>query len=206
MTSKKDMSSATTRARVLASLAAAALTTAAAGAHAATFSGAIDTSSAKSPTNQSGDGSTYVGAPVFGPFPAAPVVVGEFDFAGGHVNSLTISGDFGSNTLGSGTAPVDLFLNGVEVASCNAACAANTEAADVAWSFTIPSASLASFADGSAVLTAVQLDMSQIVLDPTSITVDVTPLPEPAGLPMLLGALPLIAFGLRRARNNAARG
>jgi hypothetical protein len=208
MTSKKDARTTSAPGRALAALAAAALMGAAAGAQAQTYSGLIDTSAAKSPTNQSTDGSTYFGAPVFGPFPAPAVQVGEFDFAvgGGHVSSVVVSGNFGSDTLGSGTAAVDLFLNGVEVASCDAACVAGTQSADVAWSFTIPSSSFASFADGMAVLTAVQQDVSQIVLDPTSITVDVTAVPEPASLPMLLGALPLIALGLRRARNSVPRG
>ena len=189
-------------------LAAAAWMAVAVGAHAQTFTGTLDTSAAFSPTNQSSDGSTYYDAPANGPFPAAPVAVGEFDFAlapGAHVTSVVVSGDFGSDALGSGTAAVDLFLNGIEVASCDAACAAASQSADVAWSFALPAAELGAFANGSAVLTAVQQDVSQVVLDPTSITVDATAAPEPAGLALMLGALPLVGFGLRRRRESASR-
>ena len=194
--------------RAFAQLAAAALMAAAAGAQAQTYAGTIDTSAAFSPTNQSGDGATYYNAPAAGPFPAASVAIGEFDFAlapGAQVTSALVSGDFGSNALGSGTAPVDLFLNGFEVASCDAACAAATQSADVAWSFALPAAELGAFASGSAVLTAVQQDVSQIVLDPTSITIEATTVPEPASLALMFGALPLVALGLRRAAKPASR-
>ena len=109
-----------------ASLAAAlALLAGAASAQAGTLAGTIDTSAAASPTNQSTDGTTFYDAPYAGPFPADPVTVGRFDYAvpaGMAVSGLTVSGDFGSDALGSGTAAVDLYLNGIEVASCGEAC------------------------------------------------------------------------------------
>lgn len=188
-------------------IAAAVLFAAAASSQAATITGTVDTSAASSPTNQSADGTTYFNAPYSGAFPAPAVTVGEFDFAvpaGSFVSGATVSGDFGSDALGSGTAEVDLFLNAVEVASCDAGCANASQSADVAWSFTFTPAELASFANGTAVLTAVQQGVSQIVLDPTTVTLDVTAVPEPGSLPMMLGVLPLIAFGLRRARARRA--
>ena len=188
-------------------IAAVVLFAAAASSQAATITGTVDTSAASSPTNQSADGTTYFNAPYSGAFPAAPVTVGAFDFAvpaGSFVSGATVSGDFGSDALGSGTAEVDLFLNAVEVASCDAGCANASQSADVAWSFTFTPAELASFASGTAVLTAVQQGVSQIVLDPTTVTLDVTAVPEPGSLPMMLGVLPLIAFGLRRARARRA--
>ena len=172
-------------------------------ASATTITGTLNTSSALSPTNQSSDGTTYYNAPYTGPVPAAPVVVGEFDFAlpsGDAVTGATISGDFGSNVLGSGTGQVDLFVGSVEVASCGAACESATLSNDMAWSFTFSSAQLAAIGGGSLVLSAVQQegDGQQIVLDPTSVALTVSAVPEPAGLPMVLAGLPLVALALRR--------
>jgi hypothetical protein len=183
-------------------IAAAIVFAAAASAQAATtINGTIDTSAAFSPTNQSADGSTYYNAPAMS-FPAAPVTIGEFDFSlptGHGIASLSLSGNFGSDALGSATAPVDLFLNGVAVARCDAACAQASELADVAWSYSFSSADLAALANGKAVLTAVQQGPSQIVLDPTSLSAEIAPVPEPETWALMLGGLPIVAFLRRRA-------
>jgi len=176
-------------------------------ASATTITGTLDTSAAFSATNQSTDGTTYYNAPYTGVLPAAAVAVGGFDFtvpSGFEVSSATISGNFGSNALGSGTAAVDLFVNAIQVATCDSGCAAATQSADVAWSFTFTPAELGAFAGNSAVLSAVQEDVSQIVLDPTTVSLTLTAVPEPASLPMTLLALPLVALGLRRARSRRA--
>ena len=194
MTSKIDRLRNPGVARTLLSVA---LFACAASAGAQTITGTVDTSAANSSTNQSSDGTTYYDAPYGGTFPAAPVVVGAFDFtvpSGSVVSGATISGNFGSNVLGSGTSAVDLFVNSVEVASCDSVCAAATQSNDVAWSFTFTASQLGAFAGGS----AVQQDGSQIVLDPTSVALTLSAVPEPAGLPMLLLGAPLIALGLRR--------
>ena len=172
-------------------------------ASAQTITGTVDTSAANSATNQSTDGTTYYNAPYGGTLPAAPVSVGAFDFTvpnGSVVSGATISGDFGSNALGSGTAAVDLFVNSVEVARCDSVCEAATQSNDVAWSFTFSASQLGAFADGSVVLSAVQQesDGAQIVLDPTSVSLTLSAVPEPAGLPTLLLGFPLVALGLRR--------
>ena len=179
-------------------------------ASATTIAGTLDTSSAFSPTNQSFDGSTYYNAPYNGPVPAAPVVVGEFDFvlpSGNAVTGATISGDFGSNVLGSGTAQVDLYVGNIEVASCGLACETATQSNDVAWSFTFSASQLGAIGSGSVVLSAVQQEQNgqQVVLDPTSVSLNVAAVPEAAGLPMALAGLPLLALALRRrARSNRA--
>ena len=176
-------------------------------ASATTIAGTLDTSAAFSATNQSADGTTYFNAPYTGALPAAPVVVGGFDFtvtSGFQVSGATISGNFGSDALGSGTAEVDLFVNAIQVATCNSGCADATQSADMAWSFTFTPAELGAFAGGSAVLSAVQEGVSQIVLDPTTVSLTLTAVPEPESLPMTLLALPLVALGLRRARSRRA--
>ncbi len=176
--------------------------TAMSSAHASTITGTINTSSVFSPTNQSGDGTTYFNAPAAGPF--APVTIGEFDFtipAGESVFGGTFNGNFGSNVLGSGTAQVDLFLNGIAVASCDAACEFASESADVPWTYTFTSAQLSSLSSGAAVLTALQKGVSQIVLDPTSVNIQtqVAPVPLPGAI-WLLGSGLLSLFGFARRK------
>ncbi len=179
-------------------------------ASASTVGGTLSTASTFSPTNQSSDGTTYYNAPYTGPVPAAPVVVGEFDFvlpSGNAVTGATLSGDFGSNALGSGTGQVDLYVGNVEVASCDAACETATQSNDQAWSFTFSSTQLGAIGSGSLVLSAVQQEGNgqQIVLDPTNVALTVAAVPEPAGLPMALAGLPLVALALRRrAASNRA--
>jgi len=176
------------------------LTYALGAAQASTISGLINTSAAFSPTNQSSDSVTYFNAPSFGPFPGAAVAIGEFDFSIPSTDSIvaaTITGHFGSDSLGSGTSQLSLFLNGVALASCDAACSINSETADVAWSYTFTAPQLSSLLSGQAILSAVQRSASQMVLDPTSISIQTAPVPLPATL-WLLGSGLLSLFGIRR--------
>lgn len=168
-------------------------------AHAGTITGTINTSSGFSPTNQSTDGVTYYSAPADSIF--TTVVIGEFDFTAPGNNTISgasLSGNFGSNALASGTAPVNLFLNNVAVAVCDSSCEAASNNADVSWSYVFNAAQLASLASGHAVLTALETGPSQIVLDPTSITVQVAPVPEPDSILMLGVGLALIGALTRR--------
>ncbi|MHB8473328.1 MAG: hypothetical protein ACYDC8_10920 [Gammaproteobacteria bacterium] len=176
-------------------------------AQAGTITGNIDTSSQFSPTNTSTDGLTYAGAPSasHASFPLPAVTIGEFDFssmiAGGEsIVGATVSGNFGSDTLGSGSSSVNLFLNGVAVASCDANCSFNTGSADVPWTFTFTSADLANLSSGKATLTGVQESPSQIVLDPIGIAIQTALVPIPGAAVLLSSALvPLLGFGRRKS-------
>lgn len=173
--------------------------------YAANVAGMVDTSAAFSPTNQSFDGSTYYNAPAAGPFPSDAFTVGEFDFSlspGFAVTGGTISGDFGSDVLGSATAEVDLYVDQVLIARCDSTCATASETADVAWTHTFTGSELGALGNGRLVLTAIQQGPSQVVLDPTSVSLDIAAaVPEPGTAWLtLIGGVPLIARALRRRR------
>jgi len=164
-----------------------------------------------SDSNQSTDGLTYFNAPATAPF--SLVTVGEFDFSltgNQTISAATFTGDFGSNILGSSTAPVNLFIDGIAVATCDANCAANTQSSDVAWSYTLTSADLtalstnANWLQGKAILTALQTDISQIALDPTSASLTAT-VPVP-GAVWLFGSAVMgwLGFSRRKATVNQA--
>ena len=195
--------------RLRASVGAAALFAFAVSAQSQTINGSIDTSALFSPTNQSADGTTYYNAPYAGPFPAPSVVIGEFDFVipgGSLVSAATFSGDFGSNILGSSTAEVDLFVNSVEVASCDTTCALASESNDVPWSHVFTAGELVALGSGAAVLTAIQQGQSQIVLDPTAVSITVSAVPVPAEWLLLVGgALPTFLIALRRRQDGRPR-
>ncbi len=197
------------RSTLIRSIAALAAVAVAGAAHASTISGTVNTGASFSPTNQSADGTTYFNAPTSGPF--ALVTIGEFDFtapSGQAISAGAFSGNFGSNTLASGTAQVNLFLDGIAVASCGAACETASNSADVAWSYTLTSGDFAllsgnaNWLAGKAVLTALQVTPSQIVLDPTSVGLTATPVPIPPAA-WLLGSALAPLFGLARRKAKA---
>ncbi|WP_347987781.1 hypothetical protein [Methylomonas sp. AM2-LC] len=130
-----------------------------------------------SSSNQSTDGLSYFNAPTSAPF--SLVTIGEYDLnltSNQMISAGTFSGNFGSNIIGSSTAPVNLFIDGIAVATCDATCAANSASNDVSWSYTLSTTDLTALASntdwtqGKVILTALQTDVSQIALDPTSFT------------------------------------
>jgi hypothetical protein len=165
--------------------------------------GTLNTSLSSS--NQSTDSVSYFNTPSISPFTL--LTVGEYDFslpAGISVSTASLSGDFGSNILGSGTAQVALFADGIAVASCDVNCELASVSNDVAWSYTFSNADLAALSTnslwlaGRIVLTAQQLDPSQVVLDPTTVSVSSVPLP-PATWLMLTGLVGFLGFSRRKA-------
>jgi hypothetical protein len=172
---------------------------AASAAQASTISGTVNTGSS--------DG-TFSSAPSNGPFPAT-LTVGEFDFTvpgGQAVTAGSFSGDFGSNIIGSATGQATLFVDGVQLAHCDAACEAASQSNDVAWLYSLTSSDLTLLSAnslweaGRAVITAQQLSASQVVLDPTSVNLTLAPVPIPAAFFLFASALaPLFGFARRKA-------
>jgi hypothetical protein len=122
------------------------------------------------------------------------------------VTAGSFSGNFGSNTLASGTAQATLFVDGVQLAHCDATCEAASNSNDVAWSYSLTASNLAQLStnalweSGKAVITASQLSASQVVLDPTTVNLTVAPVPLPPALLLFASALaPLFGLGRRKA-------
>ena len=173
-------------------------------AQASTISGTVNTGG--NAANFSGDALTFASAPSNGPFPVS-MTVGEFDFSvpgGQAITAGSFTGDFGSNTLASGTSQTKLFIDGVQLAICNSACEAASQSNDVAWSYSLTAADLSTLSTnalwlaGIAVITASQLSASQVVLDPTSVSLTTTPVPIPAAFFLFASALaPVFGFARR---------
>jgi hypothetical protein len=181
---------------------------AATAAQASTITGTVDTGT--NPANFSGDAVTFASAPSNGPFPST-MTVGEFDFSvsgGQAITAGTFSGNFGSNVLASGTSQAKLFVDGVQLALCDAACETASQSNDVAWLYSLTASDLTLLSTnsfwqaGRAVITASQLSASQVVLDPTSVNLTVTPVPIPAAFFLFASALaPLFGFARHKARS-----
>ena len=179
---------------------------AATAAQASTISGTVDTGG--NAANFSGDALTFASAPSNGPFPSA-MTVGEFDFSvpsGETITAGSFSGNFGSNALASGTSQATLFVDGVQLALCDAACEAASQSSDVPWLYALTGSDLTQLSTnslwqaGRAVVTASQLSASQVVLDPTSVNLTLAPVPIPPAFFLFASALaPLFGFARRKA-------
>jgi hypothetical protein len=181
---------------------------AATAAEASTISGPLNTGG--NPANFSGDAVTFESAPSNGPFPLT-MTVGEFDFSvpsGQAIIAGSFNGNFGSNVLGSSTSQAKLFVDGVQLALCDANCEAASQSNDVAWSYSLTASDLTTLSTnslweaGKAVITASQLSASQVVLDPTSASLTLAPVPIPAAFFLFASALAPF-FGIARLKARA---
>jgi hypothetical protein len=178
---------------------------AATAAHASTISGTVNTGG--NAANSSGDALTFASAPSNGPFPST-MTVGEFDFSvpsGEAITAGSFNGNFGSDILGSSTSQASLFVDGIQLALCDAACEAASQSNTVAWLYSLTASDLTLLSTnslwqaGRAVLTASQLSASQVVLDPTSVNLTLAPVPIPPAFLLLASALAPL-FGLARRK------
>jgi hypothetical protein len=179
-------------------------------AQASTITGTVDTGgTGANPANFSNDNQSFAGASSSGPFPLS-MTVGEFDFVVPNGQSITAGsfiGSFGSNILGSATSQAKLFVDGIQLALCDAACETASQATTVGWQYSLTASDLSLLSTnslwlaGRAVITASQLSASQVVLDPTSVSLTTSPVPIPAALFLFTSALaPLFGFARLKAR------
>jgi hypothetical protein len=115
------------------------------------------------------------------------------------VTHATISGTFGDQNIPV-TALTDLFVDGIEVASCNSTsdpCAAGTvDGSLVPWSYTFTLPQLSLLDGGSVSFTAVQNSFGAVVVGTPSL--DMQTAPEPSSIVTL--ATVLLAFAAWRRR------
>lgn len=127
------------------------------------------------------------------PFPNTPQTIGTYSFSiptGEQIVSAVISGTFGNSSFPN-TAPVQVFLDGLNVATCsNSSEPCYFSQTPTAWSFTFNSSQFALLSDGIGVLTSIQTDQFVTRLGETTLTIETaptTPIPTPALLPGLIG-------------------
>ncbi len=140
---------------------------------------------------------------VGGTFPRPTLTVATFNFtlpAGFEIGSATLSGTFG-NSVGGTTAPVTLFLDSLQVTQCAAAApctGAFGTTGPTPFVFNFSAADLSLLTDGMAVLAYSQLGPGTVRLG--SLTLTITPIPEPMSLLLLGSGLAGLATGWRKRR------
>lgn len=139
-------------------------------------------------------------------YPLAPVSVGTFLYGlpvGSSIVSASLEGNFG-NSVVSSTAGVDLFLDGLFVASCEPFDFPCWTSPGEPWAFVFSPADLSVLEDGEAELTAVQTNEFIIRLGETDLTIETT---DDHGFPVVPepGSLLLLGPGLLAAATSSRR-
>jgi hypothetical protein len=142
------------------------------------------------------------------PFPNSPQTIGSYSFSiptGEEIVSAVIRGTFGNRTV-TNTAPVQVFLDGLNVATCLASEPCYSTQVPLLWSFTFAPSQFSLLADGSGLLTSIQNDEFFTRLGATTLTIETatvsTAVPTPALLPGLVG----IGVAALRKRKAAVEG
>lgn len=144
-------------------------------------------------------------------FPSAPQNVGTFSYSiptGETISAATVSGTWGNSNVRT-SAPNRLFVEGIEVASCDSSgstgagglpCVSNYS---INWSFDFAPADFVLLDDGLALMTAIQDNLYNIFLSnlQLSITTTSSAVPEPSTLALI--AIGLAGIGSARKRTKA---
>jgi hypothetical protein len=137
-------------------------------------------------------------------YPQPSLTIGTFTFAPitGPIVAATVSGFFGT-VFSPSTALENLFVGGIQVASCAsqaADCWNDPSGVQTPWSYTFTPSQFAALKGGSVAYTVVQTGDFEVESGVTTLTITVSP--EPASVAMLGAGLSLMAFVRRkRARN-----
>jgi hypothetical protein len=132
-------------------------------------------------------------------------VVGTFAIAlppGEAIASAALAGTFG-NSSATSSAPVQVFLDGLLVATCRDVDPCFDSLVPVAWSFDLDPADFDLLADGSATLGALRTGGQLVRLGETTLTV--TTVPEPSSALLLGLGLAALALAQRPAPGGAPR-
>lgn len=135
-------------------------------------------------------------------YPQPSLTIGTFTYAPitAPILSATVSGFFGT-TYAPSTALENLFVGGIEVASCAseaADCWNDPSGVQTPWSYTFTPAQLATLKSGSVAYTVVQTGDFQVESGITTLTITVAP--EPAPLALIAAGLSLLVFARRKQR------
>ncbi len=130
----------------------------------------------------------FFGSP---PYPNPSQTVGTYSFSipsGEQIASAVINGTFGNSAIPN-TSGVEVFFNGLNVATCTPSQPCYSNQSPTAWSFTFDPSQFSLFSTGSGVLTSVQTSDFTTRLGATTLTLETAPIaiPTPALLPGLIG-------------------
>jgi hypothetical protein len=141
-------------------------------------------------------------------YPQPSVLIGTFSYlaipAGVNILSATVSGTFGNSSVNS-TALENLFVGGVQVASCSSTgnvCFNPASPFDdpAAWSYTFTPAQYAMLRTGSVNFTVVQTAAFQVQEGITTLTINTSGAATPEPSTILLASTALLAIAFRRYR------
>lgn len=140
----------------------------------------------------------------FAGFPDAPVTIGTFHYvipSDQHIVGATFTSSWGNSNFPD-SAPVDLYVGGILVGSCQILATCDTGFSITPFSFTFLPSSFQNLSSGSLTVTAVQNGPIALKIGAETLTLTTSNTPEPASIGLFgLGAAALGLLKVRRTRN-----